>query len=180
MSEGRPRAAPQSALAMLLTWVAISTGACSTGSSPATDAGTRTLPALCSAPRPLAQVPFPFNPDTRRRAKLLDLGDSHGGVRDFDDATVHDVATLLSERFLDPTDRQNEAPDAWTIFQFLCRHPTVLAGGYAVEKDRPDYRVSLDGIESERVYPQLLTDAQVLCREADEPRFDGVLDCWWD
>ena len=157
----------------------LATGGCGKD-APKTDAAAQPLPALCSAPKPAQQTPFPYNRDTKRRSKLLDLGDSSGGIARFHDATVQDVAALLNERFLDPADRQNESPSAWRLFQFQCRHPGVLASGYAVEKDRSDYRVSLDAIDSTRLEPHLLAEAEVLCESADKPRADPQLHCRWD
>jgi hypothetical protein len=138
-----------------------------------------TRPELCSAARPETVAPFPFNRDTARRRQIIRLGEVHGGSAGFGNATAADVAALLEEKFLDPAERQNESPDAWQIFQFLCRHDTVRAFGYAVTEDRSDYRVALDAIEGPIVDTSTLVDARKLCVDAEADFTEGV-DCFWD
>lgn len=136
-------------------------------------------PVTCDRPRPPEVTPFPYNSDEERRSEIVDLDDPIGGTASFDQADVGTVAALLDERFLDPSDRQNDAPDAWAIFQFLCRHPSTTAAGYAVERDRPDYRVSLEAIAADDPDRGLVDEARRFCRDA-EAYYEPSVSCFWD
>ncbi|MFN8192702.1 MAG: hypothetical protein U0R80_00295 [Nocardioidaceae bacterium] len=103
-----------------------------------------------------------------------------GGAASFQDADAATLGALLGERFMDPFDRQNAAPTTWAIFKFLCRHPGVTAAGYVIERARPDYRASLDGVWSPTIDAGLEGDARALCRRASQKSFEGRVDCFWD
>jgi hypothetical protein len=160
-------------------------------SSPAADASVSSAPTeadnppLCEAPRPAELVPFPFNKAATRRDLLVGAGGDPdrpgytGGTASFYDVDAEILATLIEEKFIDPYERQNEAPAVWNIFRFLCTHPNVRAAGYVVSIDRPDYRTSIDDIYAPQIDAALRADAQQFCVDA-EATFEGQLECFWD
>jgi hypothetical protein len=144
-------------------------------------------PALCDAERPAARDPFPFNRDAARRDRLLPfldlLGNGEtftGGAGSFGPLDAAELTALLEGKWLDPDDRQNAAPSAWDIFQFVCDHPGTYAQGYAVSPDREDYRVSLETIWAPQIDGALRADATKFCADADAIETSDHLECFWD
>lgn len=156
-----------------------------TGVPSSTSASVR--PALCDAERPATRDPFPFNRDAARRDRLLPfldlLGNGEtftGGAGFFGPVDAAGLAALLDGKWLDPDDRQNAAPSAWDIFQFVCDHPGTYAQGYAVTPDREDYRVSLETVWAPAIDEALRADASAFCAEADAIETSDHLECFWD
>ena len=56
------------------------------------------------------------------------------------------VAQLVEEGFLSPASQQNLGPPAGHILELLRAWPELRAQGYAVSEQRPDYRITLDGL----------------------------------
>ncbi|GIE76531.1 hypothetical protein Aph02nite_24810 [Actinoplanes philippinensis] len=144
-------------------------------------------PALCDAERPASLDPFPFNRDAAARDRLLSfidfLGNGEtftGGAGFFGPVDAAELATLFDGKWLDPDDRQNAAPPAWEIFQFVCDHPGTYAQGYAVTPDREDYRVSLETVWAPEIDDKLRADALAFCVEADAVETSDHLECFWD
>ncbi|MEU4164068.1 hypothetical protein [Actinoplanes sp. NPDC026670] len=144
-------------------------------------------PALCDADRPAARDAFPFNRDAARRDSMLPfldlLGNGEtftGGAGFFGPLDAAGLATLFDERWLDPDDRQNAAPSAWDIFQFVCDHPGTHAQGYAISLDREDYRVSLETVWAPEIDDVLRADAVEFCVDADAVETSDHLECFWD
>jgi hypothetical protein len=147
------------------------------------------LPHLCSAGRPAQQDPFPYNRDYRSRDALLKSAESFppmtgdmlyvGGAASFYGIDVDTVAELLTDRYVDPYEYQNEAPTIWEIFKFMCRYPQVQASGYVISIDRPDYRMLVDDIS---VDASTASQQEVLafCADAETDMQDGGLECFWD
>lgn len=140
-------------------------------------------PALCDGREPAPRDPFPFNRDVARRDGVLHfyLGEKYvGGSKFFDNVDSATLAALIETKFIDPYDRQNAAPTAWEIFQFLCRHPEARAMGYVISVDRPDYRTSLETVYADQIDAGLRADASKFCRDADAVALDDHLECFWD
>ncbi|MFC0527133.1 hypothetical protein [Phytohabitans kaempferiae] len=140
-------------------------------------------PALCGAPKPARVEPFPFNRDAYRRDTILGVSTYLGGTARFSGLDHEVLASLIEQRFVDPYDQQNLAPSAWEILQFLCQHQQVVAAGYVVSTDRPDYRTTIEAIYTEYtggVDDALQGDAEKFCADADEVTFEGELECFWD
>jgi hypothetical protein len=140
-------------------------------------------PTLCDSRKPASRDPFPFNRDAARRDGMLHfyLGDEYsGGTKHFNDLDSTGLAALIKARFIDPYDRQNAAPTAWEIFQFLCSHPQVRTMGYVVSVDRPDYRTSLETVYAEHIDAALRSDAEKFCVDAEALVTDDHLECFWD
>ncbi|GGM55624.1 hypothetical protein ACFFX1_08125 [Dactylosporangium sucinum] len=138
-------------------------------------------PALCDATQPVEVSPFEYNRDATRRDKALGVGRGYtGGIASFEGVDAARLAWLLDQRYIDPYERQNEAPTVWEIFQFLCGHPTVRAAGYVVTPDRVDYRTSIEDISASSIDATLRPDAERFCADAEGKTFDGHLECFWD
>jgi hypothetical protein len=149
--------------------------------------GAPVRPALCDAERPAMRDPFPFNRDAARRDSLLPfldlLGNGEtftGGAGFFGPLDAAGLAALLDGKWLNPDDRQNAAPSAWDIFQFVCGHPGTHAQGYAVSPDRKDYRVSLETVWAPEIDDVLRADALEFCADADIIETSDHLECFWD
>ncbi|WP_285552868.1 hypothetical protein [Actinoplanes regularis] len=149
--------------------------------------GVPVRPALCDAERPATRDPFPFNRDAARRDRLLPfldlLGNGEtftGGAGFFGPVDAAGLAVLLDGKWLDPDDRQNAAPSAWEIFQFVCDHPGTHAQGYAISPDREDYRVSLETVWAPEIDNALRADALEFCADADALETSDHLECFWD
>lgn len=85
--------------------------------------------------------------DARRRALLgIEADEDSGGIMSFYGLEVDTLETLLEERFIDPGGRQNDAPATIEFFDLMKQYPAIKATGYAVVKERADYRVQLTGI----------------------------------
>ena len=142
------------------------------------------LPELCGAPQPAPQDPFLFNRTAAERDRIVRISDpaeyQRGGVAHFDGLDRVRLALLLQRRFIDPYERQNEAPNAWQIFQFMCSHPTVRAAGYVVSADRGDYRTSIEAIMSPTIDAPLRADTRTFCTDTDGLELDASMECYWD
>ena len=84
----------------------------------------------------------------KRRCELLGItGDYKGGVEYFHTLSAETLQTLIDEGFADPNYTQNDAPSTQDILDFIREYPEFTAIGYAVSPDRPDCRISLEGVE---------------------------------
>jgi hypothetical protein len=141
-------------------------------------------PALCTSPEPPPLDPFPYNRDSVRRDRLVGVAPNDpylGGIAYFYDADANDVAALIDAKFVNPYESQNEAPTVWEIFQLQCRYPQVLASGYVVSPDRPDYRTSIDDIHADRSVTMLREPAREFCADAEDMDFTvESFECFWD
>ena len=128
-----------------------------------------------------------LNRDWQTRDKILGIAvrwgkDDSGGIFRVERLELGVLQQLLSNNFIDSADQQNEAPTVAQIIEFLSRHPGTYAFGYAVSPDRPDYRVSLEGIVAPKsiVTPDLRAAVDIFCQDADETGEDPDVFCWWD
>lgn len=105
-----------------------------------------------------------------------------GGIRRFEDLSYRDYEELLYLNVIDPDDRQNLAPTAKEIAEFLRSHPDFRAHGYAVSPERGDYRVSLEGVCCTEEYSlQDVIDFFELFKDPDEIKVEkNCLSCWYD
>ena len=179
----------------LLLGVVLATGGCAQGSQTSASPGTPTQAPSASAPASDApdassltdvacgdpRPSFTPNDDAVTRDDLVGVfpSDYLGGIANFD-ADVRVVGTLIGSGYLDPADRQNAAPTAWQIFRFMCRHPGVMAEGYVVSADRPDYRTTLETVYAPTVTAAVRRDAPAFCRHADQKTWRHRFECFWD
>lgn len=133
---------------------------------------------------------FKLNGDAKRRSELLDEAmpgiEVGGGIRYFTGMGPKTLRNLLEEGFAEGAERHNAAPPIAELLGFMEAHPGVFAIGYAVDPERDDYRVSVEGLvlafpytdEQERSFREF-------CGSADELFLtDSVvghgLRAWWD
>lgn len=93
-----------------------------------------------------------FNRDVQRRDSILKEffnRSSGGGVLGFHGLTVEVMQQLIDENFLSPTSYQNDSPTAGSFLEFMKKYPFVKAHGYAVDIDRRDYRITIEGLEAD-------------------------------
>ncbi len=129
---------------------------------------------------------FTFNKDYKTRDQLLgiqaDWTSQSGGIEYIETITIDQLEKLLTDKFIDPNDYQNESPTTRTFYEFMARFPNVSAHGYAVSPERDDYRVTIEGlyVKESDVTSELKKQFSELCQEADEYYDQGELYSWWD
>lgn len=130
--------------------------------------------------------PFEYKYDDKRRCELLGLAYPPryglGGIAEFRDLKREQFEALLEENFLYPLDRQNEAPTAQEIYEFVEQYPEVTVHGYIIAPNRSDYRVTIEGIEYHgNVSDKMRKDYTSMFRHADDFVCDSdYLYCWFD
>jgi len=112
----------------------------------------------------------------------VDWKKSIGGIRGFKGLTIEQLEELEKARFLDTSDRQNDAPSIKEFVMFMRKYPRFTAHGYATSPHRKDYRVSLEGLELRGEYDAgTKADFLELCRKANDLIIEGNrLYCWYD
>lgn len=130
-----------------------------------------------------------LNKDYTRRATIM----AENGVKEQLTAEKNDIAhysgltatglqTLVDERFADPEETQNESPSIAEFIKFMRKYPKFTAHGYIVSHERSDYRVSVEGVTTEKE----LTKDEILAfvdmfRFADEFEIASRgAHCWYD
>jgi hypothetical protein len=127
-----------------------------------------------------------LNEDFAVRNKILfgkkNDDDWMGGTKHFENMSVNTLAKLLENNFIDPDDTQNSSPTVEEFFEFMKQYPKMKAHGYAVSHERPDYRISIEGLSLEGKYTKkMLLDFVHFARQSDEFTADeNGLYCWWD
>ena len=127
-----------------------------------------------------------LNKDQTLRDKLLDsyFGDKEyrGGIRNFDNLDVVALTTMLDMKFADPDECQNCSPSIRDFHNFMIIHPNVTAHGYVVCSERPDYRLTIEGLFCEgELTDKLIADFIKFCNGCDELTVnDNTLRSWWD
>jgi len=128
---------------------------------------------------------FKYNKDQKRRDELLGIK----GKRDtyklssysrFDDLSVETLGILLDEKFINPEEKQNDAPSVGEFYDFMVKHPEYKAIGYAIGLERTDYRTSIEGLTGEGKNIGAILDFAVKFRLADEFDIEGYQRCWYD
>jgi hypothetical protein len=106
-----------------------------------------------------------------------------GGIARFISLTVEKLEELIKRNFLNLDDKQNEAPTIQEFYELMKKYPCVKAHGYAVDKERSDYRISIEGLHhvGNDISKELQLDFMKLCRKADDLTCtDKKLYSWWD
>ena len=126
-----------------------------------------------------------LNADVQRRDHII-FGDADvkqvGGIKDFE-ISLHQLENLIDENFIVLEETQNDRPSTEEFLNFIKRFPIVKAIGFAVDLERADYRVSLDGLK----YIGNIDDgfAYVIKNEWEETADEFELTeiyfrAWWD
>lgn len=105
-----------------------------------------------------------------------------GGVRRFKDLSLAELQQLVFHGFIELDECQNNSPKTATFLDFMKKFGQVRAHGYAVSADRPDARVTLEGISCYGdITNELMLEFEALCSDADELTVcDKFLYAWWD
>lgn len=108
--------------------------------------------------------------------------DSKGyDIKYYEGLTAAGLDTLIKERFADNNECQNCCPCIKEINKFLHEHPNFTAHGYIVTPRRPDYRVSIEGVEGKDCNAKDIEDFIDLFGDADDLTVEGgVCYCWFD
>lgn len=69
-----------------------------------------------------------------------------GGIEYYEGLTPAGMALLIERGYADPQMRQNAAPSIGEINAFCSKHPGFTMFGYVVGPERPDCRVSVEGV----------------------------------
>jgi hypothetical protein len=92
-----------------------------------------------------------------------------GGIRRFEGLTYDALHQLFNDGFVDPSETQNDSPEAQEFLSFLKGHKeNFTAHGYVVSVDREDYRLSIEGVRGEAPSKQDIIDFISLFKSADE------------
>ncbi len=128
-----------------------------------------------------------LNDNVERRDEIL-FGTAYsadryrlGGACHFNRLGIDRLRTLVDEEFIDLDECQNYSPSTGDFLEFMTIHPEFTAHGYAISPDRDDYRVTIEGIESDREIEDyaVLEEFVDLCRFADEFCINPPY-AWWD
>ena len=127
-----------------------------------------------------------LNKDQDLRDKIIfneNLPEYMGGVAYFEHLSILDLEELIKNNFIDLEDSQNDSPTAKEFYEFIKNNGfTGSFHGYAVDKSRSDYRVTIEGIEVDsEIERDTLIQFSNLCRHADEFVCEAAyLYCWYD
>lgn len=106
-----------------------------------------------------------------------------GGTASFEHLDIWDLEKLIKNNFIDLDDSQNDSPTAKEFYDFVKNNGfTGSFHGYVVNKDRSDYRVTIEGIDiNSEIEKDALIQFSNLCRHADEFICTATnLYCWYD
>jgi len=131
---------------------------------------------------------FEHNKDAERREQII-FGESYdtekyrrGGIRHFDDLTAQQLRQLIDEKFMDPEDCQNLSPNNLEFLEFMEAHGGYGAEGYAISRERNDYRINIEGIHKKGpIDAEERVEFAKTFYAADEMlAAPGELYCWFD
>jgi hypothetical protein len=126
-----------------------------------------------------------LNRDQQTRDKIIGITGktAPGGIASFKNLTLRKLEELIAGNFLNLDETQNSSPSIQEFYEFMKEYPCVRAHGYAVDKVRSDYRVSIEGLEryGNDISEKLQLDFMKLCRKADSLKCSRTqLYSWWD
>lgn len=126
-----------------------------------------------------------MNKDVNKRDMIL-FGEEYnkdeyiGGARRFSDITLENLKRLVDEDFISLYEAQNSSPTTEEFIDFMESHPGFTVFGYAISPERCDYRITIEGIQSnEMPDEETLIDFVSNFRWADEFEYDPPY-AWWD
>lgn len=106
----------------------------------------------------------------KRRCNILGIAVpdyKYGGIEPVT-ITLDQLKALLHENLIDPNTQQNNSPTVKEFLEFLKENPSFYAIGYMVSPDRPDYRISIEGVEAKSCTKKELSNFRKMFRLADE------------
>lgn len=121
--------------------------------------------------------------DKVRHAILgLEYDDKPYDIKRIELITLKQLLKLKEKEFIDLEEAQNSSPTIGEFIDFMTLYPKFKAHGYIVTPDRSDYRISLEGLQTE----EKLTKIEMV---AFSNKFHNADDfwieehsayCWWD
>lgn len=129
---------------------------------------------------------FEYNKDYKLRDSMLSpkyfFGDKDNyDIFRFENLTADTLQKLVSLRFANPAEQQNESPSIGEILDFLEKNPDFTAHGYAVTVGRDDYRISIEGVEGHSNDFDQIAQFVNLFRYADEFEIADIYQrAWFD
>lgn len=124
-----------------------------------------------------------LNPNRRMRDEIIfgDGTESKYDVKRFDKLDLKQLNELVENNFIDLADCQNDSPSAGQFLALMKKYPEVSAHGYVVSPNRPDCRVTLEGLSFCGVVSDDLSRSfSLLCDDADELVIESnELHAWW-
>jgi hypothetical protein len=111
-----------------------------------------------------------MNKDQALRDSIIGVTDSyHGGCAHYNNLTLEKLQKLIDNDFIEMDEAQNEAPTIEEFYNFLKKYPKFTVHGYVVEKERDDYRVSIEGLEYKgKITFEMEKDFTEFCKHADD------------
>ena len=128
-----------------------------------------------------------LNKDDALRQSIMGIKAVYGGgIYHFDKFTLTMLNSLIENGFVNLDDRQNyNAPTIREFWELIKKYPKepITLGGYIVEPERDDYRISIDELEGKSHNKKFICDFQLLCYRY--PRgaikiFPNYQYCWYD
>lgn len=120
---------------------------------------------------------FKYNQDDQRRMEIIkpnllenDKLQSYSDLIPFDSLKKEQLQKLIDEKFANPHEAQNDAPSNQEFLSFMTEHPDFVVEGYAVNKRREDYRISITAIKHKdgRIEASDIAAFKHFVRNADE------------
>ena len=105
----------------------------------------------------------------------------YGGIRYFSRLDVSTLKRLIDANYIELDECQNYSPTTEDFCNFMETHPEFTDHGYAISDKRDDYRITIEGIESDEKCkdPETVEEFIALCRFADEFNLNTPY-AWWD
>ena len=105
-----------------------------------------------------------------------------GGWRRFENLSLDTLKQLVDQNYIDLDERQNNSPSVREIMEFMEKYPDYTAHGYVISAKRPDYRVSLEGVEKRApaASKEEKEEFKRLFKYADECNMTDCMYCWFD
>ena len=134
---------------------------------------------------------FIYNLDSQTRDRIIfgtpvEWQNSMSGAQRFQSLTIEKLEQLISQGFANPLDAQNFSPTITELLEFAHRQADkgfeFIFEGYVISPQRPDYRVSIDGLVYRGICStDLIFDFQEFVGEPDEIDINSsYLRAWWD
>ena len=119
----------------------------------------------------------------KERCELVgvDAKNFFGGCARFVGMTYKTLKTLVDKGYADPADDTNGSTTLGEYLEFMKEHPRFKAHGYVISNDRDDRRITVEGLEAERVTIKEMVAFTDLDRMADEfEATQSYCRSWWD
>lgn len=119
----------------------------------------------------------------KERCELVgvDAKNFFGGCARFVGMTYKTLKTLVDKGYADPADNTNGSTTLGEYLEFMKEHPRFKAHGYVISNDRDDRRITVEGLEAERVTIKEMVAFTDLDRMADEfEATQSYCRSWWD